>query len=300
MARTQLELSIDDLHVLAEIVAERPRSMLAAANHLGMQRTQLLRLVERANRRVNRKGPWRDSTGIVPPPELRRLVRAYERFRAELDLSICSPVVSTGPSAATLLGEVACKAQLSMRRAAFIRTRSAIGALRQDEIDIALLHGSSLRESLKGRDLPEDLVQRDLLKWRPVRARLAERAREGAMIAMQWEPGSLGERLANAYSAVRDDGSRLTTWPCDSFLLALDLLRRGVVAEVVAPDIYVPADSTLVVESIPDAAADSLVALIRRADAADWDTLLDERCWQAVRPEAERVQGGKSPATSQV
>jgi hypothetical protein len=76
------------------------------------------------------------------------------------------------------------------------------------------------------------------------------------------------------------------TWPCDSFLLALDLVRRGVVAEVVVPDIYLARpDPGLQVDPMPQAEPDELVALYRQADDSDWSDLLDPQRWQALRAE---------------
>jgi hypothetical protein len=169
MARPPLELSFADLDVLSRLLQEQPRSMLSASLQMGMQRTRLLRLAERANRLVDRDAPWRGSTGVTPPPELRRLVQAYKRFREELDRSVSSPLVSSGPSAATLLAEVAADAGMSLKHAAFLRSDKAVEALQHDEVDIAMLHGSSLKRVLGGRALPEGLTCRHLLPWRPVR-----------------------------------------------------------------------------------------------------------------------------------
>lgn len=287
MARPPLELSFADLDVLSRLLQEQPRSMLSASQQVGVQRTRLLRLAERANRLVDRDAPWRGSTGVTPPPELRRLVQAYERFRAELERSVSSPVVSSGPSAATLLAKVAAEAGISLSRAAFLRSDKAVEALQHDEIDIAMLHGSSLQRVLDGRALPEGLTCRHLLAWRPVRVRSAATGARRARLRIAWEPNSLGDRLAKADPQPKTEGATgPLTWPCDSFLLALDLLRRGVVAEVVVPDIYLPrADPGLEVEPMPQAGPDELVALYRQADDADWADLLDPPRWQALRAE---------------
>jgi hypothetical protein len=207
------------------------------------------------------------------------LARAYTRFENALALSECSPIVSAGPSAAMLLAEVACTADRPLQRVAMLRTRNLIAAVLSEEIDIGLTHASSLDRELAGRDWPAGLVRQVLLTWRPVRAFATLAPRGRRTLNLDWEAASLGGRLNRLYAEKRAAAAS-GRWPCDSFEMAVALLRRGAVRSIVIPEIYLnPADAALRREPIAGAQEDALVAVFREADAGRWRWLLDADTW---------------------
>jgi hypothetical protein len=73
------------------------------------------------------------------------------------------------------------------------------------------------------------------------------------------------------------------------------MVRRGVVAEAIVPDIYVaPSDPELVAEPLANPTEDSLVAVCRCDDMDRWEQLLRPEVWsEASKVGLPNRKGGK-------
>ena len=97
-------LTLEDLRALYRIVKEKPASHTAAADLVGFNRQRLSRLIQRVNERIGEGDlDWRYTGRFLPPPEARRIARAFEDFEATLTDIEGSPRVSAGTTASLLL-----------------------------------------------------------------------------------------------------------------------------------------------------------------------------------------------------
>lgn len=288
MARDTMGLTVADLEALRVLVQAEPRSYSAAAALVEYDRARLARLIERVNQKIGENLEWRENRRFRPPPEVRRLVLRYTAFSQELDDLGRAPRVSAGTCATFLLGEVLAELGRKLPRLAIVRSRDALPALKSDEIDVALVHGSSvgMGPSQLQRELGEGITGFALVGWETVIVRQDEADERGQRERFHacWELGSLGARLNQETSPVSSPEADPTVGlPCQSFLHAIELVRRGLVAEAVVPDLYLPKPALgLIVEKPEAPTKDQLVAVYRTAEGPRWVWLLDRSVWERV------------------
>lgn len=279
MPREASGLSLEDLRLLSEMLARPRKSVVAAATDLGIPRARLTRLLTRVGDHFQRPLSWRGVDGLAAPAEVRRLVEAFRLFAHELDGG-GSPRVSAGPGAAMLFAQTLGHLSQTLPGLRLVRSRDVVESLRTGSIDIALVHASST--TLWPFPLASSpwLKSVTLLPWRAVRCRAPDGPASAAEAFLCWDPGSMGERLAAAHGGGRGHGPG---WPCQSFIHALELVRRGIVAQAIVPSIYVAStDSLLSLEYIVDATEDCLLAVYRREDGRQWEYLFQPDAWAAV------------------
>jgi hypothetical protein len=288
VARDTMGLTIADLEVLRILAQEDLRSYSAAAERAGYDRARLARLIERVNQQIGEDLDWRENRRFRPPPEVRRLILRYAAFAQDLDDLGHAPRISAGTCATFLLGQVLVALGRQLPRLAIVRSRDALQALRSDQVDVALVHGSSLGmgPSQLQRELGGGITGFALAGWEAVSIRRDEAGEPGQRERFHacWESGSLGARLnqdpgtGSATEAVPTVGL-----PCQSFLHAIELVRRGLIAEAVVPDLYLPKPASGLVVAKPEAPAkDQLVAVYRTAEGPRWAWLLDRSIWEQV------------------
>jgi hypothetical protein len=173
-------------------------------------------------------------------------------------------------------------------RLAIVRSRDAFHALEGDEIDIALVHGSSvgIDPSQLQRDLKESITGLALVGWETVVIKQDTANMQGQRERFRacWEPGSMGDRLNHETgTASSRETNPIVDIPCQSFLHAIELVRRGLITEAVVPDIYLPKPTSgLVVEKPATPTKDQLVAVFRTTERPRWAWLLDRSVWERV------------------
>jgi DNA-binding transcriptional LysR family regulator len=290
MARDTMGLTVADLEALRILAQAKPepRSYSAAAEQAGYDRARLARLIERVNQKIGVSLDWRENGRFRPPPEVRRLILRYTAFAQELDDLGRAPRVSAGTCATFLLGEVLVELGRKLPRLAIVRSRDALDALERDEIDIALVHGSSLEKSLdrNPQGVMDGVTSLALVGWETVVIRQDRVEVQGkqAHFRADWEPDSMGERLnQEADIETAQETAPTIGIPCQSFLHAIELVRRGLIAAAVIPDIYLPKPALGFVVGKPAIPTqDQLAAIFRTAEGPRWAWLLDRSVWERV------------------
>ena len=297
MARDEMGLTLADLRILHILVQELPRSHSAAAKLVGLNRPRLTRLIERVNQHIGTKDlDWRVGGRFRPPAEVIRLITKYDTFAKEFNQARRGPCVSAGTCAMLLLYEVLKKIDKPMPRLIIIRSRNIFSSLKKYEIDIALVHRQSTENEINSRleEFHPEITCHELLKWNAfiISKNSGEYGERGFQTRPYWESGSLGERLskANKSAAIKTD-IEINNIPCQSFLHAIELVRRGLIKETVIPDIYLPRPTEDFVIELPDMPiSDQLVAVFRKRDQPRWGWLFKRSIWEEA---AERIRATK-------
>ena len=288
MARNPMGLTLADLEILRPLVDQQPSSHSAAAELVGLNRPRLSRLIQRVNEHIGEDLDWRASGRFRPPPEVRRLVARYSEFAEELDELGHAPLVSAGTSAMLLLVEVLGVLGRQFPRVSVVRSRDIWHALNSDEVDIAITHGSSVGLALgvHRKELKPGLLGHALLDWQSVLVKRTEggRANGGGNFRPLWQPGSLGDQLyRTATQPVAAQKRSEAAIPCQSFLHAVELVRRGLICDAVVPDIYVTHPAVdFVLEPTELPVRDQLVAICRAEEQPRWAWLFERSVWERV------------------
>lgn len=185
-----------------------------------------------------------------------------------------------------LLAEVLIELGRELPRLAIVRSGDVLRALECDEIDIALVHGCSmgLGLSLHQQELWPGITGLALVEWRAavVRKDDTEKRSQRPQFYACWEPGSMGDQLSREAGQVFPTKTNSAVGiPCQSFLHAIELVRRGLIEEVVVPDIYLPRPAVgFVIEPIEVPIRDQLAAVYRTQEEPRWAWLFERSAWE--------------------
>ena len=265
--RDKMPLNLDDmLHLvkLVELSGGEPANLSEIATKLGLNRAYLYRVMERVDESLaptpGSRG-WRKGHRVIPPAEVRRLVRPFDSLSTDLDTYRRFPRVACGSAVSLILYDyVELAGRHEMEQIAAvpgIRARDIPGCLQDYLVDAALVHEASyhqaeeqLLRSQRG-SLLEGLVLRPALSWHAV---LVEPESPGPCDDIEWEPGSFADHLTQSFFRAIRRGKRrsgplreedLERDPrtqkrrAGSYLNALEMVRRGHRVRFVAPDILV-------------------------------------------------------------
>lgn len=287
MPRGSMGLTLEDLRILSQILQESPKSVTAAAELVELDRSRLNRLIERVNDQIGEELNWRDNGVFSPPPEVRRLILAFNRFDDELNEMASSPRVSAGASISLLLLSFLQQQKRVLGRFSLLRSRQVIQALMDDQIDVAFLHNESLKLPLdiKKQTVVPKIEAVSLLEWQ---AKVISPKVDNSKLkgVIEWERGSMGERLSQLlpsgnWSPNNGYGLRIQS---HSFLEAIEMVRRGLVGQAVVPDIYLRAsEPDLKVLDPEKPGRGDIIALYRVDEYERWDWLLDKQSWEKIR-----------------
>lgn len=283
-------LTFEDLDRLGELMDLQPKTLSEGASELKIERTYLYRLIDRVNRLIGEPTPeWQPKSGSFPPVEVRRLVRAFRRLiSAHMDLS-SFPRVSAGSCASLLLLEYLGDCCWPTSRIVLVRSEDALKALRKEEIDVAIVHESSIcgvldqdRVALRGG---VDLVR--LLRWHAVVVRSPEgdpaQTRQIPRSA-HWEAAGVGGRLNRLSPSGAQGRTRGTSgYRATSFLQALEMVRRRLIQMTILPDIYLAQRDLDLEITLPRRQhSECLVAAYRRSEYSRVEWLLDPNRWNRL------------------
>lgn len=288
MPRSSMGLTLEDLRILSQIVKGNPKSLSAAAEIVGLDRARLNRLMERVNKRVGEDLDWRENGQYSPPPEVRRLALAFDRFDTEITEITSSARVSAGTSFSLLLLTFLQQQGRLLKRIALLRSHQVLDALIQDEIDVAFLHRESLPFQLnqERQTVIAKIEAVPILVWQAkVICPKADKSSHGNLqTTIEWEVGSMGERLSNIIDPVKRLSNPSLRIQCHSFLECIELVRRGLVEQAVVPDIYLRSSEPDLKLLEPEKPCQGdLIALYRSNERSRWDWLLDKQSWEAIR-----------------
>lgn len=289
-------ITLSDLRALVQIVEQAPASLVAAAQLVGFDRARLMRLVGRINAQIGADLSWRHDGRFNPPIEARRIAAAFTKFDQALSDVSGSPRISAGTTISMLLVRlIQLRGKTLDQPLAIFRSCQILGALQEDRIDVAFASSESPALRTQGiafsapgdvRALSEGLEAAAVAAWtaRLIRAQPLDGSDAGTPFAeIEWEPGSTGAELtARAGVPLRPRGFQVR---CQSFLEAMELVRRGCVQEAVIPDLYLLGRvGDLSVGAPPCQVTGHLVALYRGQDRERWKWLMDTDLWARLRP----------------
>jgi hypothetical protein len=288
MKRDPMGLTLPDLEKLSVLVRDHPRSHSAAAKAVGLNRAHLARLIDRVNKLIGEDLEWRVDGDFQVPSEVRRLVSRYIPFATELAVLGHAPRVSAGTCATFMLAAVLSTITPRLPRCDVVRSRDVLPALESCEIDMAFVHGRSigLHGDASRYEIKREIVGLPVLTWRAVIVRrvLGSAMQEARVAHASWQAGSTGELINLGYHLLPPPKPDMSFGiPCQSFLHAIELVRRGLVEEVVVPDIYLPPYEPSLVITVPEkTAVDQLVAVCRTHELPRWAALADPAAWDAI------------------
>ncbi len=277
MPRDRMSLTRRDMEALVQLVARNPSSKSEAATFLGVDRASVDRLLQRIDEVVGDTGlNWKDGHRLVFPAEVRRLAAAIRRSEADVAAAIRFPRVSAGSLSAMLVRQVFARLDCAPR-ALLLRSAQVMDALRDGEIDLAIVHRGSVTA------IDEDVEMVSLAQWKAAIA--APRAASGGMPStLIWESGSYGEQLNRSVALVDPEVMTPQGPIATSYLSALEMVRRGLPYRLVLPDIYLSRfdwEYLSVTRPARDV-VDEMVALHRKVDQRRLGAVLAADLWKEV------------------
>ena len=277
MPRERMSLTRRDMDCLVHLVERKPSSKSEAALFLGVDRASINRLFERIGDVVGDAGlRWNEGHRLVFPAEVKRLAEAVRRNDDAIATAIRFPRVSAGSLSAMLVRQVFTRLDYTPR-ALLLRSTAAVDALRECDIDLAIVHRGS------ATIIDDDFAVVSLAPWRAAIA-APRGASARALSTLTWESGGYGEKLNQRVAlvdaeAVTPDGPLAT-----SYLSALEMVRRGLPYRLVLPDIYLSKFDReyLSVTRPARDVVDELVALYRKVDEPRLGAILAPDVWKEV------------------
>ncbi|MFO1430128.1 MAG: hypothetical protein U1F76_08320 [Candidatus Competibacteraceae bacterium] len=278
-----MSLSLADMENVVRIVDRKVDSVAAAAELLGTDRAYVYRLIQRVNDMIGQHAPsWREGTRLVIPAEIHRLATCMRSLADAFDQAARFPRIAAGNTLAILIHEVLQEIQWEQSSyQILLRAVGAVDALRSGEIDLHLLHESSLERR------PEDLEQVRLLEWTAVIVEPLQQPEPEKMIRqwLAWPSDSHAARL-NA-RVLGEEWRKASEHPgpsLGSYVAALEAIRIGLPFKMVVPDIYLmPGDRQALKMIHPSSMVKEwLVGLYRRSDQARLQSLIESRFWERV------------------
>lgn len=279
-----MSLSLADMENVVRIVERKVDSVAAAAELLGTDRAYVYRLIQRVNDMIGRNAPsWREGNRLVIPAEIHRLAARMRNLAAAFSEAARFPRIAAGSSLAILIHEVLREIQWEQSSyQILLRAAGAVDALRSGEIDLHLLHESSL----EGK--PDDLEQVRLLEWTAVIVEPPQQP-EHEPVARQWLTWPVGSHAARLNARVLGEEwqkARDNPGPSlGSYVAALEAIRIGLPFKMVIPDIYLmPGDwQTLKVTDLSSITTKEwLIALCRSTDWQRLQEFLERQVWEKI------------------
>ncbi|MEF8767490.1 MAG: hypothetical protein ABTS16_15310 [Candidatus Accumulibacter phosphatis] len=262
---------------LVRLVARKPASKSEAAMFLGVDRASIDRLLNRIDEVVGDTGlSWNEGHRLVFPAEVKRLAEAIRRNDDEIAAAIRFPRVSAGSLSAMLVRQVFARLDYTPR-ALLLRSTAAVDALRDGDIDLAIVHRGS------ATTIDEDIAMVSLAPWRAVIA--APRGTSARVLStLTWESGGYGEKLNHRVALVEPEVMTPHGPLATSYLSALEMVRRGLPYRLVLPDIYLSKFDWeyLSVNRPARDVVDELVALHRKVDERRLGGVLEPDLWKEV------------------
>ncbi len=284
-----MSLSLADMKNVVSMVDNQVDSVAAAAELLGTDRAYVYRLIQRVNDTIGRDAPpWRDGARLVIPAEIHRLAMRMRNLAAAFDEATRFPRIAAGSTIAILVHEVLHELGWEHSAYQILRSTGAVQAVCDKEVDIALLHESSLEHGKGGQELPAELAMVKLLEWRAVMVEPPhppERQETETRWLLSWPPATHAARLnARALGAAWEQSKANPGPHLGSYVAALEAIRIGLPFKTVIPDIYLmPADwQNLKVTDLSSMVKEWLVGLYRGCDRQRLQSLLSPHEWEKI------------------
>jgi hypothetical protein len=280
MGRREMPLTEGDLEDLVTALRCECDSVTGMAQAIGVARPHIYRLIRRANTALGHHSlEWKVGSRFYFPPEIRRLANAWASFcEARLEESRF-PRVACGRSLRLLLQEFILRLSLeATARLSFVRSGRSGDLLKEGVVDLLMAHKSRLEEMPSMHTETVELQQ-----WRAVIVRPKLRV-DTSMAAIQWQPGSHAQELSQSAAQLDRAYAKLRAGVrAESYLEALELVRRRLPLACVVPDIYLRnTDWTELDVSRFDAIGDTLVAVFRAIDRDRLAALVDPSAWKSL------------------
>ena len=281
MSRSRMSLSLADMENVVRIVDRKVDSVAAAAELLGTDRAYVYRLIQRVNDMIGQHAPsWREGNRLVIPAEIHRLAARMRNLASAFGEAARFPRIAAGSTLAILVHEVLQEIQWEQSSyQILLRAAGAVDALRSGEIDLHLLHESSLERK------PEDLEQVRLLEWTAVIVEPPQQPEQKGEVTRQWLAWPSDSHAARLNARVLGEEwqkARENPGPSlGSYVAALEAIRIGLPFRTVIPDIYLrPGDwRTLKITYSSSMVREWLVGLYRRSDRQRLQGLLNLGIW---------------------
>ncbi len=285
MSRSRMSLSLADMENMVRIVDRNVDSVAAAAALLGTDRAYVYRLIQRVNDMIGQHAPsWREGNRLVIPAEIHRVAARMRNLAAAFGEAARFPRIAAGSTLAILVHEVLQEIQWEQSSyQILLRAAGAVDALRSGEIDLHLLHESSLERR------PEGLEQIRLLEWSAVIVEPPQQPEQEEVTRhlLAWPADSHAARLNARVLGEEWQKARENPGPSlGSYVAALEAIRIGLPFKTVIPDIYLmPADwQTLKITDLSSIiTTEWLIALFRGSDRQRLQRLLSSEDWRKVR-----------------
>lgn len=277
MPREKMSLTRRDMDSLVQMVERKPCSKSEAANFLGVDRASINRLFERIGEVVGDPSPrWNEGRLLVFPAEVKRLADAIRRNDDAIAAATRFPRVSAGSLSAMLVRQVFAKLDYT-HRALLLRSAAAVDALRDRDIDLAIVHRGS------ASTIDDDIAVASLAPWWAVI--VAPRGSSAkALSTLTWKSGGYAEKLNHRVAAVDPEAMTPEGPLATSYLSALEMVRRGLPYRLVLPEIYLSnfdREYLSVTRPARDV-VDELVALYRKVDEWRIGAILAPDLWREV------------------
>lgn len=195
------------------------------------------------------------------------------------------PRISAGTFSSILVEQMLIEEQKmagkdAVSRLEFIRSKDVILSLRSKEIDIAILH----EDSLKKTD-PSEIDTEYLLDWTAVLLRPTSQP-QFQLSTITWKENSFGDRLLVKFQKSHPSYFQESKEPPtvgDSFLSALEKIRRNLPYELVIPDIYLVDRDLKVLDALggkdPDPVKGKLIAVFRTGERDQLSKYINKETW---------------------
>ena len=280
MSRLRMTLTSSDMDNLSQIVQQDVKSIKAAAESLGVERAYVYRLLERVNKFLDTPElAWKQGTRFAIPPEIKRLARRLDELGDAIYEASHFPRISAGSMTSILLHQVVQSLNIEWRQIEVIRSQDIQKALKNYEIDLAIIHKSSIQ-----KEINHDLEITTLLPWQAVIIG-PQKTSHKPKVAIRWQSNSHSERLTTQVGKTTVGFQKLMPGPyANSNLTALEMIRRGLLVYAVLPNIYLqPQDRQQLTIISPDSkVSDCLIGVYRKEDLTRLKPFLDKHPWNLI------------------
>lgn len=267
-------LKLSDIDILREII--HSKTIKEAAERLKIERTLIYRVFRNAEKYIGLdKWQWRKD-GV--PPEIVRIVQSVDE---NLIVQKQFPKISIGYSLSLFLILYCQRCGLDLTRIRHLRSNDISDALTSFSIDLAFNH--RFLEEPPGEDLPDSILQKDLVKWEAVV--VAPKKPSAETFPVSWFEDSFADKLTKAtglpnYQSV----DRNPIHEPVRYRDILELIRRGYQRQVIIPDIFlIPEDYKLIKVSKPqNKTLGVFLAQYRQQDYKRIKPWINAKIWEKI------------------